>query len=87
MLLSPASVHEIAQRLHLSIKTIHNLHYQIKSKLGADSDIKLTRLALSWGLDLEPAPNTGRRSPLSAGIAAPRSTRLTSSTTTDGSEL
>jgi two-component system invasion response regulator UvrY len=55
MLVSPTSVHEIAQRLHLSIKTIHNLHYQIKSKLGVDSDIELTRLAMSWGLDLAPA--------------------------------
>ena len=55
MLVSPASVQEIAQRLHLSIKTIHNLHYQIKNKLGVDSDIELTRLALSWGLDLAPA--------------------------------
>ncbi len=55
MLVSPASAREIAQRLHLSIKTIHNLHYQIKNKLGVDSDIELTRLALSWGLDLAPA--------------------------------
>jgi DNA-binding NarL/FixJ family response regulator len=55
MLVSPASVHDIAQRLHLSIKTIHNLHYQIKTKLGVDSDIELTRLAMSWGLDLAPA--------------------------------
>src|ERR1022692_1581363 len=38
MLVSPAGVHEIAQRLHLSVKTIHNLHYQIKSKLGVNSD-------------------------------------------------
>jgi len=54
MLVSPASVHEIAQRLHLSTKTVHNLHYQIKNKLGVDSDIELTRLAMSWGLDLAP---------------------------------
>lgn len=52
MLISPASAHEIAQRLHLSVKTVQNLHYQIKSKLGVDSDIELARLALSWGLDL-----------------------------------
>jgi DNA-binding NarL/FixJ family response regulator len=55
MLVSPASEHEIAQRLHLSVKTIHNLHYQIKSKLDVASDIELTRLALSWGLDLAPS--------------------------------
>jgi two-component system invasion response regulator UvrY len=55
MLVSPTSVHNIAQRLHLSVKTVHNVHYQIKAKLGVDSDIELTRLALSWGLDLPPA--------------------------------
>jgi DNA-binding NarL/FixJ family response regulator len=59
MLVSPASVHEIAQRLHLSLKTIHNLHYQIKSKLGVNSDIELTRLAMSWGLGLAPSLSTG----------------------------
>ena len=55
MLVSPAGVHDIAQRLHLSVKTVHNLHYQIKTKLGVESDIELTRLAMSWGLDLAPA--------------------------------
>jgi two-component system, NarL family, invasion response regulator UvrY len=54
MLISPAGVQEIAQRLHLSAKTVHNIHYQIKSKLGVVSDIELTRLAISWGLDLSP---------------------------------
>jgi two-component system, NarL family, invasion response regulator UvrY len=52
MLVSPASVQEIARRLHLSPKRVQNLHYQIKSKLGVENDIELTRLALSWGLDL-----------------------------------
>ena len=64
MLVSPAKVPDIAQRLHLSPKTVQNLHYQIKHKLGVDSDIELTRLALSWGLDLAPeaqalAPRSG----------------------------
>jgi two-component system, NarL family, invasion response regulator UvrY len=59
MLVSPASVQDIAQRLHLSAKTVQNLHYQIKSKLGVDSDIELTRLALSLGLDLAPGPLEG----------------------------
>jgi two-component system invasion response regulator UvrY len=54
MLVSPISAQEIAQRLHLSLKTVHNLHYQIKAKLGVDSDFELTRVALSWGLDLAP---------------------------------
>ena len=55
MLISPASVQEIAQRLHLSVKTVHNFHYQIKNKLGVSSDIELTRLAISWGLDHSPS--------------------------------
>jgi DNA-binding NarL/FixJ family response regulator len=50
MLVSPTGAHDIAVRLHLSVKTVHNLHYQIKAKLGVESDIELTRLALSWGL-------------------------------------
>ncbi len=54
LLVAPVGVPEIAHRLHLSVKTVHNLHYQIKAKLGADSDIELTRLALSWGLDNSP---------------------------------
>ncbi|MFI4980336.1 MAG: response regulator [Nevskiales bacterium] len=65
MLVSPASVQDIAQRLHLSPKTVQNLHYQIKDKLGVESDIELTRLALSWGLDLalslEAAAPEGKR--------------------------
>jgi len=52
MLISPASVYDISRRLHLSVKTVNNLHYQIKAKLGVDNDIELTRLAISWGLDL-----------------------------------
>jgi two-component system invasion response regulator UvrY len=68
MLVSPANVQDIAQRLHLSPKTVQNLHYQIKHKLGVDSDIELTRLALSWGLDLAPlaaaAPPAARSSVL-----------------------
>jgi two-component system, NarL family, invasion response regulator UvrY len=55
MLVAPTSVQDIARRLHLSVKTVHNLHYQIKAKLAVDGDIELTRLALSWGLDLPPA--------------------------------
>lgn len=55
MLVSPTNAQEIARRLHLSVKTVQNVHYQIKDKLGVDNDIELTRLALSWGLDMSPA--------------------------------
>jgi len=51
MLVSPSNPKEIAKQLHLSLKTVNNLHYQIKRKLGVASDIELTRLALSWDLD------------------------------------
>jgi DNA-binding CsgD family transcriptional regulator len=43
---SPA---DIANTLHLSIKTVHNLHYQVKSKLGVSSDFELARLAWQRG--------------------------------------
>lgn len=46
MLISPMPVAEIATILHLSEKTVCNVHYQIKRKLGVSNDIELTRLAL-----------------------------------------
>lgn len=48
MLLAPTSVPAIAATLHLSEKTVNNLHYQIKRKLGVANDIELTKLALPW---------------------------------------
>lgn len=54
MLVSLDSVERIAATLHLSPKTVQNLHYQIKRKLEVGSDIELTRLALAWGIG-EPA--------------------------------
>lgn len=50
LLVAPQSVAQIAETLHLSPKTVNNLHYQIKRKLGVASDIELTRLALRCGL-------------------------------------
>ncbi len=40
---------DIAQALHLSVKTVHNLHYQVKSKLGVATDFELARLAIRRG--------------------------------------
>ena len=48
MLLTPMSIADIAATLHLSEKTVHNVHYQIKRKLDVANDIELTRLALPW---------------------------------------
>lgn len=50
MLMSTSEINQIAVSLHLSQKTVRNLHYQIKRKLGVTSDIELTKLALSWGM-------------------------------------
>jgi hypothetical protein len=46
MLLAEKSVDEIADTLHISVKTAANTRYQIRAKLGVGSDIELVRLAL-----------------------------------------
>lgn len=50
MLLAERTTEEIAGLLHISPKTVANLHYLIKTKLGVSSDIELVRLALRQGL-------------------------------------
>ncbi|MDU6135558.1 response regulator transcription factor [Bradyrhizobium sp.] len=50
MLLAERTTEEIASALHLSPKTIANLHSVIKDKLGVGTDIELVRLALRQGL-------------------------------------
>ncbi|CCD91653.1 putative two-component response regulator (LuxR family with receiver domain) [Bradyrhizobium sp. ORS 375] len=50
MLLAERSTEEIAAALHLSPKTVANLHSLIKDKLGVATDIELVRLALRQGL-------------------------------------
>jgi DNA-binding NarL/FixJ family response regulator len=40
---------QIAEALSLSVKTVHNLHYQIKTKLGTGNDFELARLAWQNG--------------------------------------
>ena len=50
MLLAERTAEGIAELLHLSPKTVANLHSLIKSKLGVGSDIELVRLALRQGL-------------------------------------
>lgn len=46
LLVEAKSAEEIARILNISAKTVCNSHYLIKRKLGVDSDIALTRLAL-----------------------------------------
>jgi two-component system, NarL family, invasion response regulator UvrY len=50
MLLDERTTDEIANSLHLSPKTVANLHSIIKDKLGVGSDIELVRLALRQGI-------------------------------------
>lgn len=50
MLLSEMTTEEIADTLHISPKTVANLHCLIKDKLGVGSDIELVRLALRQGI-------------------------------------
>jgi DNA-binding NarL/FixJ family response regulator len=50
LLLAAQTSDEIAGLLHLSPKTVANLHSLIKTKLGVGSDIELVRLALRQGL-------------------------------------
>lgn len=50
MLLAERTTVEIAEALHLSPKTVANLHSLIKDKLGVDSDIGLFRLAVRQGV-------------------------------------
>ena len=62
MLLAEWTTDEIAQALHLSPKTVANLHSAIKDKLGVGSDIELVRLALRQGLLTQVDPNEISRS-------------------------
>jgi DNA-binding NarL/FixJ family response regulator len=44
------SMEQIAESLHVSAKTVGNLYYQTKAKLGVQSDIELVLLAIRAGL-------------------------------------
>lgn len=50
LLLAERTNEEIAETLHVSPKTVANLHSLIKDKLGVGSDIELVRLALRQGI-------------------------------------
>lgn len=50
MLVEAHSSQDIADTLNISPKTVSNTHYMIKKKLGVDSDIELTRLAIKLNL-------------------------------------
>lgn len=50
LLVAAKSNNEIAEMLNISPKTVSNSHYIIKKKLGVNSDIELTRLAIKTNL-------------------------------------
>ena len=45
-----ATTEQIATHLNLSVKTVQNYHYLIKTKTGARTDAQLVRLAADCGL-------------------------------------
>ncbi|MDH6260914.1 response regulator transcription factor [Bradyrhizobium sp. BR13661] len=47
---SGATTEQIATQLNLSVKTVQNYHYLIKTKTGARTDAQLVRLAAACGL-------------------------------------
>ncbi|WP_026224730.1 response regulator [Methyloversatilis thermotolerans] len=50
MLIAARSREDIAESLHLSLKTVLNIHYQIKAKLGVSTDIELMHAARQFKL-------------------------------------
>lgn len=50
LLLNGLGVEEIGSILSISPKTVQNVHYQIKAKLGVKTDIELARLAMKLKL-------------------------------------
>lgn len=60
MLASGLAAEQIAEQLHLSLKTVQNYHYQIKSKLEARTDAHLVWLAVGFGLVRMTGEEVGR---------------------------
>ena len=50
MLVEAKSTQNIAETLNISPKTVSNAHYIIKRKLGVNSDIELTHLAIKMNI-------------------------------------
>ena len=50
MVVNCVSAQEIADRLFVSVKTVNTYRYRIFEKLDVDSDVKLTHLAIRYGL-------------------------------------
>jgi DNA-binding CsgD family transcriptional regulator len=50
MVVNCQSPQQIADQLFVSVKTINTYRYRIYEKVGVDSDVKLTHLAIRHGL-------------------------------------
>ena len=50
MVVNCISAQEIADKLFVSVKTVNTYRYRIFEKLSLDSDVKLTHLAIRYGL-------------------------------------
>ncbi len=50
MIVGCQKVHDIGEKLFLSPKTVNSYRYRIFEKLGIDSDVALTHMALQYGL-------------------------------------
>jgi DNA-binding NarL/FixJ family response regulator len=50
MVVNCVSAQEIADKLFVSVKTVNTYRYRIFEKLNIDSDVKLTHLAMRYGL-------------------------------------
>ncbi len=50
MVVNCISAQEIADKLFVSVKTVNTYSYRIFEKLGIDIDLKLTHLAIRYGL-------------------------------------
>ncbi len=59
LLMQGLEVDQIAEALHISPKTVRNTHYQLKARLGAKSDIELTKMAIQMALVEVPPTSSG----------------------------
>ena len=58
MIVNCQKVQEISDKLFLSPKTVNSYRYRLFEKLGINSDVELTLLAVRHGmLDVESLPN------------------------------
>ena len=59
MIVNCQKVQEISDKLFLSPKTVNSYRYRLFEKLGINSDVELTLLAVRHGmLDVESLPNS-----------------------------